>query len=339
MIRRAEPTRMAYFRIKLAEMMMKRWFSLAVLSIIGQQVFSQETEKSSQSGQEVNLTLTILGIAQDGGYPQIGCRKSCCEAIRKGGESKKHVTSLAITDKRSGKYWLWEATPDMQEQLNKLQSNKANGPFQLPEGIFLTHGHIGHYTGLMHLGREAFGAKGVDVFAMPRMKQFLSDNGPWSQLISLGNITIRPMKADSTLDITGYLKVTPLKVPHRDEYSETVGFLIEGKKKLLFIPDIDKWEKWDRSLDSLIREVDLALIDGTFFDIDELPGRDMREIPHPFVTESMQKLTGLPTSVRNRVMFIHFNHTNPLIRSGSLQAKQLIEQGFRIAREGWTFEF
>ena len=317
---------------------MKRWFSLGILCIIGHQAFSQGTEKPSPAGQEGSMTLTILGIAQDGGYPQIGCRKPCCEAIRQGIESTRHITSLAITDARSGKYWLWEATPDMPEQLYNLRSNRTESPFRLPEGIFLTHAHIGHYTGLMHLGREAYGAKGVEVFAMPRMKQFLSENGPWNQLISLGNISIRPLKADSTLDITENLQVTPLKVPHRDEYSETVGFLIRGRKKLLFIPDIDKWEKWDRSLDSLIREVDLALIDGTFFDIDELPGRDMREIPHPFVTESMQKLAGLPKALRNRVMFIHFNHTNPLIRSGSLQEQKLTEQGFRIAREGWTFE-
>ena len=317
---------------------MKRWFSVAVLCIIGHQAFSQGTGKPSLKGQEGSLTLTILGIAQDGGYPQIGCRKPCCEAIRKGSESSRHVTSLAITDARSGKYWLWEATPDMRVQLNLIQSNKTTSSFRLPDGIFLTHGHIGHYTGLMHLGREAFGAKGVQVFAMPRMKQFLSDNGPWSQLITLGNITVRPMKADSTLDITENLKVTPLKVPHRDEYSETVGFLIRGNKNLLFIPDIDKWEKWDRSLDSLIREVDLALIDGTFFDIDELPGRDMREIPHPFVTESMQKLLHLPEKLRSRVMFIHFNHTNPLIRTDSPQSRQVIARGFRIAREGWTFD-
>jgi pyrroloquinoline quinone biosynthesis protein B len=189
----------------------------------------------------------------------------------------------------------------------------------------------------MHLGREAYGSKGIQVFAMPRMKQFLSDNGPWSQLITLGNITIRPLKTDSTLEIAEDLKVTPLRVPHRDEFTETVGFLIQAKKKILFIPDIDKWEKWNLSLDSLVREVDLALIDGTFFDIDELPGRDMREIPHPFVTESIQKLSHLPEKLRNRVMFIHFNHTNPLIRTDSPQSRQVIAQGFRIAHEGWTF--
>jgi pyrroloquinoline quinone biosynthesis protein B len=317
---------------------MKKQFPLAILCFMALQAFSQGATSPSPAKEKGSLTLTILGIAQDGGYPQIGCRKPCCEAIRKGTESSRHVTSLAISDPKSGKYWLWEATPDMPAQLQKMQWKDSTASFRLPAGIFLTHGHIGHYTGLMQLGREAFGAKGVEVFAMPRMVQFLSNNGPWSQLITLGNITIRPLKADSTLEIAENLKVTPLRVPHRDEFTETVGFLIQGKKKILFIPDIDKWEKWDLSLDSLIREVDLAIIDGTFFDIDELPGRDMREIPHPFITESMQKLSHLPEKLRNRVMFIHFNHTNPLIRNGSLQERKLTDQGFRIAREGWTFD-
>ena len=284
-------------------------------------------------------TLTILGIAQDAGYPQIGCRKYCCESIRNGSETKRHITSLAISDHSSGKYWLFEATPDIAEQLEKMQAKDKNLPFQLPAGIFLTHGHIGHYTGLMQLGREAYGARGVEVFAMPRMEQFLKNNGPWSQLIDLGNISIRPIQGDKSIRLSEELRVTPILVPHRDEFTETVGFLIKGKKKLLFIPDIDKWEKWDRSLDSLIREVDLALIDATFFDINELPGRDMREIPHPFVTETMQKLSELPKNLRQRVMFIHFNHTNPLIRTESRQIRQVTSLGFQIAREGWTFNF
>lgn len=317
---------------------MKKQFPLAILCFMALQAFSQGTENHAPAVREGSLTLTILGIAQDGGYPQIGCRKPCCEAIRKGTESSRDVTSLAISDPKSGKYWLWEATPDMPAQLERMQSIKTSTTFQLPEGIFLTHGHIGHYTGLMHLGREAYGAKGVDVFAMPRMQQFLSNNGPWSQLINLGNINIRPLKADSTIELSEKLQVTPITVPHRDEFTETVGFLIQGHKKILFIPDIDKWEKWNLSLDSLVREVDLAIIDGTFFDIDELPGRDIREIPHPFVTESMQKLSHLPEKLKNRVMFIHFNHTNPLIRTDSPQARQVIAQGFRIAREGWTFD-
>lgn len=312
---------------------------IALVWMISLQALGQQNLVRSIADKQGIHTLTILGIAQDAGYPQIGCRKSCCEAIRNGIETKRHVTSLAITEQTSGKYWLFEATPDIAEQLEKMQSKDKNLPFQLPTGIFLTHGHIGHYTGLMQLGREAYGAKGIDVFAMPRMEQYLKNNGPWSQLTELGNISIQPMKADHSIHLSDHLSVTPIRVPHRDEFTETVGFLIQGKKKLLFIPDIDKWEKWERSLDSLIREVDLALIDATFFDINELPGRDMREIPHPFVTETMQKLKALPKDTRQRVMFIHFNHTNPLIRTDSPQSRQVTSLGFQIAREGWTFDF
>lgn len=316
-----------------------KWMPIALVWMMSMQALGQQNHFSSISAQPGTHALTILGIAQDAGYPQIGCRKTCCEAIRNGNETRRLVTSLAISDHSSGKYWLFEATPDIAEQLEKMQAKDKDLPFQLPAGIFLTHGHIGHYTGLMKLGREAYGAKGVEVFAMPRMEQFLKNNGPWSQLINLGNISIRPIQSDKSIRLSEELRVTPILVPHRDEFTETVGFLIEGKKKLLFIPDIDKWEKWDRSLDSLIREVDLALIDATFFDINELPGRDMREIPHPFVTETMQKLSALPKNLRQRVMFIHFNHTNPLIRKDSPESKQITAQGFGIAREGWTINF
>jgi pyrroloquinoline quinone biosynthesis protein B len=319
--------------------MKMKLISSAMVCMITLQALGQRDHVHAVAEPAGAHTLTILGIAQDAGYPQIGCRKKCCESIRNGSETKRHITNLAISDHSSGKYWLFEATPDIAEQLGKMQSKDKSLPFQLPAGIFLTHGHIGHYTGLMQLGREAYGAKGVEVFAMPRMEQFLKNNGPWSQLTDLGNISIRQMDSDKGIQLSEELWVTPIRVPHRDEFTETVGFLILGKKKLLFIPDIDKWEKWDRSLDSLIQEVDLALIDGTFFDIDELPGRDMREIPHPFVTETIQKLAALPKNLRNRVMFIHFNHTNPLIRKDSPESKQITAQGFRIAREGWKFNF
>ena len=298
------------------------------------QVCCQHMPETGKRIESNRFKLHILGIAQDGGAPQIGCQKDCCRTIRNGKEQRRHITSIAVTDQKTGKYWLWEATPDIAGQLQKMQIQHQDNAFQLPAGIFLTHAHIGHYSGLMQLGREALGAKGVPAFVMPRMRHFLENNGPWSQLVRLGNIHLQSLAADSTVECSEGLKVTPLQVPHRDEYSETIGFVIEGSKKLVFIPDIDKWEKWNRRLDSLIREVDLALIDGTFYDINELPGRDMREIPHPFVMETIQMLENLPTDLKKRVMFIHFNHTNPLIRTDSPQHREVIRRGFRVAVEG-----
>jgi pyrroloquinoline quinone biosynthesis protein B len=285
------------------------------------------------------VELTVLGVSQDAGYPQIRCRKSCCQKAW-GRPQKQHVVSLGLIDNASGDRWLFEATPDMPRQIRQLDENwgeKTDADFL--QGIFLTHAHIGHYTGLMHLGREAMGAHGIRVYAMPRMAQFLSSNGPWSQLLKLENILLAPLEADQKLHLRDSISVVPLLVPHRDEFSETVGFRIEGPEKAaLFIPDIDKWEKWNRNLVTELGTVDYAFLDATFFSNGEIPGRDMSEIPHPFVEETMALLQGLPETERAKVYFIHFNHTNPLLDpENDVARKQVESAGFHLAREGMTF--
>ena len=295
-------------------------------------------DSTSETTQEENLPdrfLLVLGIVQDAGYPQAGCTRECCNAYWEGKEEKKHVTCLALVDRPSRQYWLFEATPDITSQLHTLLSYPGLKPGYNPAGIFLTHAHIGHYTGLMYLGRESMGARSIPVWALPRLDSFLRNNGPWSQLVSLNNIQLRPLQADSSVAVNGSLKVTPFIVPHRDEFSETAGFLIESdRKKILFIPDIDKWEKWDRDIVQQIGKVDLALLDGTFYRNGELPGRDMREVPHPFVEESLGRFSSMEVNDRAKVFFIHFNHTNPLLKKSSAEKNKLQALGFGAAEEG-----
>ena len=198
---------------------------------------------------------------------------------------------------------------------------------------------MGHYTGLLHLGREALGGDRVPVYSMPRMETFLSTNGPWSQLVALENIKIKSMYADSSVTLSRKLKVTPFLVPHRDEYSETVGYRIEGPEKTaLFIPDIDKWSKWDRNIIEYIKEVDIALLDASFFKNGELK-RDMNEIPHPFVEESMLLFKNLSDKDKEKIHFIHFNHTNPLLIEGSEAQKIVLKNGFKIADQEMLITF
>ena len=283
--------------------------------------------------------LVVLGIVQDAGYPQIGCEKECCKAYWNGKEEKKYVTCLALVDRKTNQYWLFEATPDITQQLHTLQPYLVTEPDYSPDGIFITHAHIGHYSGLMQLGREAMGAKAIPVCAMPRLDSFIRNNGPWSQLVSLNNIQLQSLHADSSVAINASLKVTPIKVPHRDEFSETVGFVIESdKKKILFIPDIDKWEKWDRNILEEIRKVDIALLDGTFYQNGELPGRDMSEVPHPFVEESLQKFSVLSSAEKSKIVFIHFNHTNPLLKNKSAEKEKVKADGFGVAEERLLIE-
>jgi pyrroloquinoline quinone biosynthesis protein B len=282
----------------------------------------------SKSDASKDPYIVVLGTLQDGGSPHLGCEKDCCKTI----DPNKKVVSLGLIDPASGKRFLFEASPDINSQLKMLNQSLGDKKENAPDGIFLTHAHIGHYAGLMFLGREAMNSKDVPVYAMPKMKIFLENNGPWSQLVSLNNIRIHPLSEGKWEDLGPRLKVKPILVPHRDEFSETVGYIIEGpNKKLLFIPDIDKWEKWRTDIVSLIKEVDHALIDGTFFSAAEVGNRNITEIPHPLVQESMKLFDALPTKEKEKIMFIHFNHTNPMLNEDSEEVKLVKSNGFRIA--------
>jgi pyrroloquinoline quinone biosynthesis protein B len=277
-------------------------------------------------------SLIVLGTVQDGGSPHIGCSKACCQDLFDRPDPERMVVSLGIIDPENKMNWLIEATPDMPKQLNMLQTFSSFKDTHQPDGIFLTHAHIGHYAGLIYLGREALGASDLKVYAMPRMKTFLETNGPWSQLVDLKNIQLQLLQDDQAIQLSSNITITPFRVPHRDEYSETVGFRIEGpNKKVLFIPDIDKWHEWERSIVEEISKVDYALLDATFFNNDEINNRDMNEIPHPFVVESLELFSNLPEEEKAKIHFIHFNHTNPLLNKNSIQYQQVKKAGIKLA--------
>lgn len=283
-------------------------------------------------------SIIILGTTQDAGSPQIGCTKDCCKNLFNQPDHSRQVVSLGLYDSKQRMSYLFEATPDISKQLRLLKTY-SKSPTDLPNGIFLTHAHIGHYTGLMFLGKEALNAKDLPVYAMPKMKIFLEQNGPWSQLVNQENIQIQSLFENQAIRLGDSISVTPLLVPHRDEYSETVGYIITGpNKKLLFIPDIDKWEKWKQDINTLISEVDYALIDATFFDAAEINNRPVSEIPHPFVIESMNRFASLPLKEKQKIHFIHFNHTNPLLNKKSAAILQVLKAGFKIAQQGNVFK-
>jgi pyrroloquinoline quinone biosynthesis protein B len=278
--------------------------------------------------------IQVLGVAQDAGYPQTSCYQPHCMRAWENPELRRTASSIAVVDQARKTKYLFDATPDMREQLYDLHRTAPDGVYLL-DGVFLTHGHMGHYTGLMHIGREAVGASGIPVYAMPRMLAYLSGNGPWDQLVRLRNIELRAIADGTAVKLGPKVTVTPFLVPHRDEYTETVGYRIDGpNRSAVFIPDIDKWEMWDTDIREVVRSVDYALVDATFFRDGELGGRDMSQIKHPFVTESMDLLQGLSKEERGRVIFIHMNHTNPLLIDGSPEQAAVERRGFRYASEG-----
>ncbi|PCJ84770.1 MAG: pyrroloquinoline quinone biosynthesis protein PqqB [Flavobacteriales bacterium] len=289
--------------------------------------------EESISSSSINETfLLVLGTIQDAGSPHIACTKDCCRKLFIKQDRDRKVVSLGIIDPENNKKYIFEATPDLTEQMKTLKKYASFNEKETPDGIFLTHAHIGHYTGLMYLGKEAMNAANIPVYAMPRMKAFLEENGPWSQLVVNSNIAIQEMSHKKEIQLTPNVRVIPFLVPHRDEYSETVGYTIIGpNKKVLFIPDIDKWDKWETDIIEAISKVDYAFIDGTFYDAEEINNRDISEIPHPFIIESINAFKGLPAEEKGKIYFIHFNHTNPALNPKSDQAQKIINNGFNIA--------
>ena len=277
--------------------------------------------------------VVVLGIAQDGGAPQAGCKKYCCMSLLESGEEEK-ISCLGIVDPITKQSWMIDATPDFPSQYRILTEDHDTKLM----GIFLTHAHVGHYTGLLHLGREVMGHQGMPVYTLPKMKSFLKNNGPWSQLVSLNNIDIKTISDSKEIKIGDKLFIEPFLVPHRDEYSETVGYKIHGKdKSILFLPDIDKWDKWHQDIFQLVLNIDIALIDGTFYSQNEIPNRNMSEIPHPFITESIETLFELNSTNRDKVHFIHFNHSNPAIKDNSPAYHFIRSKRFNVSREGDRF--
>ncbi len=314
---------------------MRKLYYLAVfiISVIGCTSNDVAINKANQANQYI----TILGTAQDGGFPHIGCQKKCCDDFYKGISPKQKVVSLGLIDKEAQQKFLFEATPDISTQLADLEKNHLKTR-TIIDGVFITHAHMGHYAGLLYFGKEALGKKNIPVYAMPKMKNFLINNGPWSQLVTTKNIAFSNLRKDKVVQLNNSLKVTPFLVPHRDEFSETVGYKIEGENKsALFIPDINKWSLWEKNIVEEVKKVDYAFLDATFFKEGEI-NRPMSEVPHPFIEETVDLFKNESLTTKNKVIFIHFNHTNPALQPNSKERNELTLLGYKFATEGKRFE-
>jgi pyrroloquinoline quinone biosynthesis protein B len=295
----------------------------------------------------------VLGTAQDGGLPQIGCDDEICRAARADPKRRRLVTSLLLCDPRDGRRWLFDCTPDIREQVERARGHPPKREQEglrppLFDGLFLTHAHIGHYAGLLELGREAYAAKELDTWVTPRFAQFLAQNGPWSLLVEEQRLVLRELAEGQPVELAPDLSVVPFRVPHRDEFSDTVGFEIRGPfRTLVYLPDIDKWEKWDAEdgggapargrVEALLARCNFALLDGCFYADGEIPGRSMKDIPHPFVTESLARFAGLPIAERAKIHFTHLNHTNPAAAEDSSARRAVLVRGMQVLAEGQRF--
>jgi pyrroloquinoline quinone biosynthesis protein B len=282
--------------------------------------------------------LLVLGTAQDGGLPHAGCACPNCEAARQDPERVRRIASLALR-LGDGRVFLIDATPDIREQLDALRALEPAPPAAVDrapvDGLFLTHAHLGHYTGLAFFGFESMHTNRLPVFCTPRMADYLEVNGPWSQLVRLENIVVQRVEPGSIVKLSEDLAVRLITVPHRDEYSDTVGVQIFGPQTtVLYVPDTDGWQTWDPGLLETLDGVDWALLDATFYSLDELPGRDLSDVPHPLVTQTMDLLEPLVRDGRLRVAFTHLNHSNPAVVPDGPERAAIEARGFTVLEDG-----
>ncbi len=286
--------------------------------------------------------VVVLGTAQDGGIPQAGCHCDHCEIARHDPSRARRVASIAIHFPKSGHVYLVDATPDLPAQLERIRTFRvmpAGSSERNPvDGILLTHAHMGHYLGLAHFGFESMNSKEIPVWLSPKLAEFLRRNGPWSQLVKFRNVVLREFEPGKAFELEEGVSVTPIRVPHRDEYSDTMAFLIRGPNRaLLYVPDTDAWDTWATPLPEVLSKVDVALLDATFYSPDELPGRDVTKIRHPLVTATMDLLEPLVKKGRLKVSFTHLNHSNPALDPKDPERRAIEERGFRVAEDGDEF--
>ena len=269
--------------------------------------------------------ITLLGNAQDAGRPQIGCIQKCCEDARQNPDLVRNPVSLGLHGEKFG---IVEITKSITNQLGMVNN------LDLSE-IWLTHAHLGHIEGLGQLGRESLNSKNVKLRCSESVVDYIMQHPIWKKLVLRGNITFDKYFSDD---------IVPVKVPHRAKDFDTHALLFKGQNNnLLFLPDHDTWEEtlelvgydnpkeWFSSLD-----VDLVLLDGTFWNNNELKTRVQSRVPHPSVTETID-LIGDRKKNDPRIIFVHLNHTNPLHYPDSEEYQKLTSLGWEVGEEGMEF--
>lgn len=286
------------------------------------------------------VSVTILGTAQDGGIPQAGCSCRRCLDAHRDLKLRKYPVSLGILGVDGTKHII-EITKNLSEQLVIWTPDK-NELF-IPETVSITHLHLGHVEGIGQLGKPVMGLREVDVYLSPKNKDVFDNRSDIVLMEDEGNIRTHSKNFYHPFepkDGCGFsLQFIP--IPHRSELGDNAAIIIKAEgKSILFMPDQDSWgETLDYHSKENIRDflkmfdIDEALIDGTFWSMDELPRRDISKIPHPTIQETIQ-LLGRKREGDPEISFLHLNHSNPVNDLGSEQRKVVEENGWKISEIG-----
>jgi len=284
--------------------------------------------------------VVVMGSAQDEGIPRVTCTCARCHAARRNRSFARTGPSILLKNESLGSAVLIDASPDIRQQLDAYLPPLGLAHLSC---LFLTHGHIGHYWGLCLFGKEGPDIRDLAVYGSAEMIDLLLNTPSIKYMVDRRNIVLNILRAGETVtlgtatrpDRSDEIVVKGFWVPHRQEFTPTMGFQVTaGSRTMVYIPDVDYWSE---SVLSIIQQSDIALLDGTFYSADELPGaKIVREVPHPPIESSMGRLKEIKNMSGCRIYFTHFNHTNPVILEGPEQEK-VKQAGFELAYDGLRF--
>ncbi len=276
----------------------------------------------------MDISLVVLGSGQDGGAPQFGSHLAAA--------GTRTASSIAVTIDRDV-VLLFDASPDLRQQYLMLETFLEPRDARSPvDAVFVTHAHMGHYGGLVHFGKEATATHMTPLHAPASVLEFLDANEPWATLLRSEHL-VGHATDDSDVSY-GPITVRAVPVPHRADFSTTVGYSIcvEARPWVLYLPDIDGWDRWPEAVD-VIGAHAISLLDATFGDPGEVPGRSIEEIPHPIVTDTIERFAALGRE--RRIVLTHLNHTNELGMIGSPILAEAEAAGFEVAFDGMRIDY
>ncbi len=285
-------------------------------------------------------SLTLLGTGQDGGVPQAGCGCANCLAAFEHGERRRYPVAVGVRDAAGGMH-LIEATRALPEQLQVWAEALGLETPVRPDSVLLTHAHLGHIEGLGQFGREAMGLEDVPLVASDSVSEVLTRREVMAPFARVSQVE---GAGSPSVEMAG-IGFEFIPVPHRDDASDTHAIVISGaQNRVLFLPDHDDWGETlaaaghssPRSWFAALR-LTHVLIDATFWGAEELPGRDLSEVPHPLVEDTLNRL-GNRRADDPQVHLIHLNHSNPLNDPDSPQRRAVEVAGWRIGQRGWTID-
>ena len=302
------------------------------------------------------MFVRILGAAAGGGFPQWNCNCRMCHGVRQGTIKASRRTQSSIAISADAESWvLFNTSPDILAQLAAFPAAQPARSLRdtAIKAIVYVDSQIDHTTGLLML-REGCPH---EVYCSDMVYEDLTTGFPLFKMLKHwnGGINRHSIPLDgSSFIIPGIegLAFTAIPVegkappysPHRHNphAGDNIGIKVSDTrsgKNLFYAPGLGDLSAVTRGL---MTEADCLLVDGTFWQEDEMTSvglgdrkaADMGHLPQSGPGGIIDVLRPMD---RPRKILIHINNTNPILDDESEQRATLTAEGIEVAYDGMEF--